>query len=57
MKNNNIGLMKKNVLKLNEKINKKPPQKNQNQSYHDLTLDLSKDDEIIKKSTGGLFDK
>ena len=57
MKNNNIGLMKKNVLKLNEKINKKPPKKEQNQSYNDLTLDLSKDDEIIKKSPGGLFDK
>ena len=53
MKNN--GLMKKKVLKLN--TNKNAGKKNHNQSYHDLTLDLSKDNEIIKNSPGGLFDK
>ena len=53
MKNN--VLMKKNVLKLNS--NKNAGKKNHNQSYHDLTLDLSKDNEIIKNSPGGLFDK
>jgi hypothetical protein len=53
MKNN--GLMKKNVLKLN--TDKNAGKKNHNQSYHDLTLDLSKDNEIIKNSPGGLFDK
>ena len=47
--------MKKNVLKLNS--NKNAGKKNHNQSYHDLTLDLSKDNEIIKNSPGGLFDK
>ena len=49
--------MKKNIIKINTKQkNNVLKKKNNNKSYNDITLDLSKEDEIIKKSPG-LFDK
>ena len=57
MKKNNLNLMKKNIIKINTKQkNNVLKKKNNNKSYNDITLDLSKEDEIIKKSPG-LFDK
>ena len=56
MKKKNLNLMKKNILKINPKLNKNTIKKIHNESKNNITLDLSKEDEIIKKSPG-LFDK
>ena len=56
MKKQNLNLMKKYILKINPKLNKNTIKKIHNESKNNITLDLSKEDEIIKKSPG-LFDK